>query len=252
MPLRFAANLSLLFTELPFMERFSAAREAGFDAVEVLFPYDCPAQDMRDQLVWNGLSFVLMNCPPPNFTGGPRGMAAIPGGEDRFRRDFARVLRYAQVLKPRHIHVMSGEAEGAAARDTFVANLRWAAAEAPKQSLTIEPLNEGDFPGYFLSDYHLAAEVLDAVGMPNVGLQYDFYHAEAMTGDALGVWDRFGPRAVHVQLGGFPGRIEPDRGQADFPALLARLDRDGYDGWVSAEYHPAGGTPAGLGWLPKR
>jgi hydroxypyruvate isomerase len=249
MTYRFAANLTLLFNELPFMERFKAAKEAGFDAVEVLFPYDCPAQDMRDQLVWNDLAFVLMNGPPPNFTGGPRGMAAVPGGEDRFRRDFNRVMRYAQVLKPRHIHVMAGEASGDAARDAFVANLKWAAGLVPKQSLTIEPLNGGDFPGYFLSDFDLAAGILDDVAMPNVRLQFDFYHAQAITGDALLAWDRHGRRAAHVQIGGYPGRIEPDRGKGDLDGFLRRLGRDGYDGWVAGEYHPTNGTVQGLGWL---
>ena len=247
---RFCANLTLLFTERPFMERFRAAKEAGFDAVEVLFPYDCPAQDMRDQLVWNGLTFVLMNCPPPNYTGGPRGFAAVPGQEERFRRDFDRVLRYAGVLKPRFLHIMAGAAEGAGAEDTFVANLIWAAGRAKGLTLTIEPLNREDNPGYFLSDFDLAARVLDRVNSPNVGLQYDAYHAQKITGDALAVWDAHGRRVVHVQVGGVPGRHEPGPGgEIDFPALFSRLDADGFEGWVSAEYHPAGRTEDGLGWI---
>jgi hydroxypyruvate isomerase len=130
-----------------------------------------------------------------------------------------------------------------------VANLKWAAAEAPGQSLTIEPLNAGDFPGYFLSDFDLAAEIVDAVAMPNVRLQFDFYHAQAITGDALATWDLHGRRAAHVQIGGYPGRVEPDQGEGDLPAFLSRLGRDGYDGWVSAEYHPSNGTVPGLAWL---
>lgn len=250
---KFCANLTMLFTERPFMDRFSAAKEAGFDAVEVLFPYDCPAQDMRDQLVWNAQEFVLMNAPPPNFTGGARGFAAEPGREDRFRRDFDRVLRYARVLKPRFIHVMSGRAEGAVARQVFVDNLKWAAERAPDLTLTVEPLNPVDMPGYFLDDYDLAADVLDRVGMPNVGLQYDTYHAQMITGDGMAVWDRHGGRAVHVQVGSVPGRHEPRMeagpSEFDFPAFFAGLDTGGYKGWVSAEYNPNGRTEDGLGWM---
>lgn len=246
---RFAANLSLMFTEVPLMDRFMAAKEAGFDGVEILFPYDAPAQDLRDQMVWSGLSFVLMNHPPPNFTGGAQGFAALPGARDRFRHDFDRVLRYAGVLKPVHIHIMAGVAEGDAARSVFVENLRWAAERAPKQGLTIEPLNQGDFPGYFLSDYDLAAGIIADVAAPNLRLQYDSYHAQAITGDAMAAWDRHRAIAGHIQIAGFPGRTEPDRGAVDHAAFFARLDAEGYAGWVSAEYRPVADTAAGLGWL---
>lgn len=246
---RFAANLSWLFPELPFMERFRAAKEAGFDAVEVLFPYDHPTQDIRDQLVWNDLAFVLMNCPPPNATGGPQGFAAAPGLQDRFHRDFDRTLRFAQVLKPRHIHIMAGAAEGPEAEAAFVENLRWAVARAPKQSLTIEPINRADMPGYFLADYATAARVLDAVASPNLALQFDAYHAHRITGDVLGTWAAHGRRAAHVQIAGFPGRNEPFGGEIDYPAFFAMLDAEGYEGWVSAEYAPKGATTAGLDWM---
>lgn len=246
---KFCANLSWLFTERPFLERFKAAKAAGFDAVEVLFPYDCPTQEMRDQLVWNDLAFVLMNCPPPNATGGPQGFAAIPGLQDRFRRDLERTLRYAHVLKPRHIHVMAGAAEGPQAEAVFVENLRWAAARAPNQSLTIEPINRHDMPGYFLADYDTAARVLDAVAAPNLGLQFDAYHAHRITGDVIGTWAAHGARAAHIQIAGFPGRNEPAGGRIDYPAFFARLDADGYTGWISGEYTPAATTEAGLGWM---
>jgi hydroxypyruvate isomerase len=249
---KFAANLTMLFTELPFMDRFKAAKEAGFDAVEVLFPYDCPAQDMRDQMVWNAQTFVLMNCPPPNFTGGPRGFAAVPGAEDRFRRDFERVLRYAEVLKPRHIHIMAGKAEGAVARSVFLRNLAWAAERAPKRSLTIEPLNPGDMPDYYLNDFDLAAAILDELDAPNVHLQFDAYHARRITGDVMATWDAHGHRAAHVQFAGHPGRHEPQGGDVDYDAFFARLDADGYAGHVSAEYAPLGTTADGLDWLPSR
>ncbi|MGB3147608.1 MAG: TIM barrel protein [Paracoccaceae bacterium] len=247
-----AANLSWLFGEHELMDRFRAAKAAGFDAVEVLFPYDCPAQDMRDQLIWNDLHLILINCPPPNATGGPQGFAAIPGLEERFRRDFDRTMRFAKVLKPDHIHIMAGAPDAAAdpalCRATFVENLRWAAARAPGQSLTIEPINRHDMPGYFLADFDLAAAILDEVAAPNLALQFDAYHAQRITGDVLGTWARHGHRAVHVQVAGYPGRHEPAGGEIDYPAFFARLDADGYAGWVSGEYKPRTETVAGLGW----
>ena len=246
---RFAANLTMLFTELPLMERFAAAKGAGFDGVEVLFPYEESAQAMRDQLVMNGLTFVLQNTPPPNWTGGVRGFAAVPGLEERFRKDFDRALRFADVLKPQVVHVMAGATDDPAARATFVANLKWAAARAPERRLTIEPINRHDMPGYWLADFELAAEILDEVGAPNLALQFDAYHAHRITGDVMAAWSRHGPRAAHVQIAGFPGRHEPLGGGIDYPAFFARLDADGYAGWVSGEYNPATTTEAGLGWL---
>lgn len=248
---RFAANLTMLFTELPLIERFAAAKAAGFDAVEVLFPYDENAQAMRDQLVIHGLTFVLQNTPPPNWAGGDRGFAAIPGLEDRFRRDFDRCLRFADVLKPLHLHVMAGITDHPDARATFVANLGWAAARAPKRRLTIEPINAHDMPGYFLNDFTAAAAILDEVAAPNLALQFDAYHAHRITGDVMGTWAAHGRRAAHVQIAGFPGRHEPAGGDIDYPAFFARLDADGYDGWVSAEYVPRGDTTRGLGWLAR-
>lgn len=246
---RFAANLTLLFPELPLIDRFAAAKEAGFDGVELLFPYDENAQGLRDQLVLNGLTFVLQNTPPPNWTGGDRGFAAIPGLEDRFRKDFDRCLRFADVLKPLHIHVMAGITDHPLARPTFVANLRWAARRVPRRSLTIEPINRHDLPGYWLADFDLAADILDEVAAPNLALQFDAYHAHRITGDVFGTWARHGHRAAHVQIAGFPGRHEPTGGEIDFPAFFTRLDADGYEGWVSAEYNPRRTTGEGLGWL---
>jgi hydroxypyruvate isomerase len=247
----FAANLTWLFTELPLIDRFAAARDAGFAAVEVLFPYDAPAQDMRDQLVIHKLDFLLLNAPPPNYAGGTPGYAALPGQQDRFRRDFERTLRYAGVLRPHHIHIMAGEAEGPEARATYVENLRWAAARAPRQGLTIEPINRTDMPGYFLADFDLAAEVLDEVGAANLGLQFDAYHAQVLTGDVTGTWARHALRVRHVQIGGHPGRNEPVGGSIDWPSFFAAVDRSGYDGWISAEYRPATTTLEGLGWLAR-
>ena len=248
--LRFAANLSLLFTELPFSDRFGAAVDAGFEAVEILFPYDVSARDTRRALLANGLELVLINAPPPNYAGGTPGFAAVPGGEGRFEHDLRRVLRFAEELRPGFIHVMPGYEKGAQAQATFVRNLQWAADLVPGQGFTIEPLNRGDQPGYFLDDYDLAAEVLDLVDRPNVGLQFDSYHAQMIHGDAGAVWARHAERVVHVQIGASPGRSEPAPGQIDFPALFTAIDASGYSGWVSAEYNPSTArTQDSLKWL---
>ena len=244
---RFAANLSLLWTELPYLDRFAAAADAGFEGAEVLFPYDIAAQDTRRALIAAGLDFVLMNAPPPNYTGGTPGYAALPG--PRFERDIRRVLRYTEVLRPRFVHIMSGEAEGADAHATFIANLRHAADQAPEQRFTIEPLNSGTFPGYFLNDYAQAIDILDEVDRPNVGLQYDTFHAQEITGDALACWERVADRAVHIQIGDAPGRGAPGSGALDFAALFEAFRTSGYDGWISAEYKPEGRTEASLDWM---
>ncbi len=247
---RFAANLSLLFPELPYLDRFSAAAQAGFTAVEILFPYDLAAKETRRALLANGLDLVLINAPPPNYTGGEPGYAAVPGGTNRFQSDIRRVLRYADILQPRFVHIMAGYASGSEAQSCFVENLQWAADTAPDQHFTIEPLNPISQPDYFLNDYDLAAEVLDHVDRPNVGLQYDSFHAQMIHGDALAIWRRFRPRIVHAQIGAAPDRSEPGRGEMDFPALFAAMDRSGYDGWVSAEYTPSTRqTEDSLAWM---
>lgn len=246
---RFAANLTFLFTELPVLERFAAARRAGFEGAEVLFPYDLAVPELSAAVRAAGLEFVLMNTPPPNWAGGPRGFAALPGGEERFRRDFDRALRFAQALRCRHLHVMAGRAEGPAARRTLVGNLRWACARTPHASLLIEPINPGDMPGYFLSDYDLAAELIDEVGAPNLGLLFDAYHAHQITGDAIACWQRNGHLARHIQIAGAPGRHEPKGGEIDYAEFFRHVDAAGYNGWVGAEYVPATTTEAGLRWL---
>jgi hydroxypyruvate isomerase len=240
---RFCANLSTLFADRPLLDRVGAARAAGFEAVEILFPYDDPAPRLLERLDAAGLPLALINCPPPNYTGGPRGFAAVPGLEDRFRNDLRRAARLAATLGAQHLHVMAGVAEGEDARRAFVENLRWAAAAAPRQRLTIEPLNGRDNPGYFLQSFDLACEVLDEVGAPTLGLQFDTHHAAAIEGDVHGAWARVARRVTHVQVAG-AGRHEPDD-----PAFLLRLDRDGYGGWVSGEYAPKGRTEEGLGWM---
>lgn len=246
--LRYCANISMLFQDLPLLERIDAARAAGFDAVEVLFPYDCPAHDLIDRLAVNRMRLALINCPPPNYTGGMPGFAAIPGGGARFRHDFARSLRYAKALGAQHLHIMAGVAEGAEARATFVENLKWAAGAAGGQSLTIEPINPVDMPGYFLNDYALASSVIADVDAANLSLQFDAYHAHRITGDVTGTWEAVRHLVKHVQIAGYPGRHEPHGGEIDYDAFLSRLGAEGYTGWVSGEYHPAGRTETALGW----
>lgn len=248
--LKFAANLSLLWAELPYLDRFAAAADAGFEAVEILFPYDLAASATNRALIANGLELILINGPPPNYTGGARGFAAVPGGEARFQHDMRRVLRYVDVLKPKFLHVMAGEAEGQAARDTMIRNLKWAAEAAPKGlTLTIEPLNPKAMPGYFLNDYGLAADILEAVDAPNVALQYDSYHAQMIHGDAVEVFESCKDRAAHIQIGDTPDRGPPGSGAVDFAALFAAIDGSGYDGWISAEYTPGAPTEQTLDWM---
>ncbi len=246
---RFAANLSFLFRELPFLDRFQAAAEAGFTAVEVLFPYDDAAHEITRRLTMHGLTMVLINTPPPNWAGGERGFAAIPGGKDRFRHDFKRALRFAQALRVNHLHVMAGKSKGLVARATFVENLKWACDQAPDQSLTIEPINQSDMPGYFLNNFDMAAEIIAEVGAPNLGLQFDAYHAQMITHDMLGEWEKHKSITRHIQVGGTPDRKEPIKGEIDYPAWFRQLDAEGYKGFVSGEYHPTAQTEAGLIWL---
>lgn len=247
----FAANLNFLFKEWPFLDRFDVAAGAGFKAVEVLFPYDHAAKEITRRLTRNGLQMVLINTPPPNWAGGDRGFAAIPGGEARFRHDFTRALRFARALGAVHLHVMAGRARGLVARKTFVENLKWAAAQAPGQSLTIEPINPVDMAGYFLDDFALAAEVIDEVAAPNLGLQFDAYHAQMITGDAAQVWAEHGHRAHHIQVASCPGRHEPGACDVNYASFFRDLDQSGYTGWVSGEYHPREDTLRGLDWIIK-
>jgi len=247
---RFAANLTYLWAELPYLDRFDAAAEAGFAAVEVQQPYDVAVPETQAALNRNGLQFVLLNAPGPNYTGGARGFAALPGGEQRFDYDMRRAVRYAQALGASVIHVMSGDGGGAEARATLIANLSRAVATVPAGvTLTIEPLCEPAQPGYFLNSYDLAADIIDAVDDPRVGLQFDSYHAQEITGDALGVFEAMQPLIGHIQIGDAPGRTAPGRGRVDFPALFAAIDASGYTGWVSAEYRTDGRTEKTLDWM---
>lgn len=251
---RFAANLTLLFTELPADQRIAAAAKAGFAAVEILFPYTRPAQAWAKELRQTGLPLALINTPVPDWEMGGRGCAAVDGQQDAFQRHFQTALEYCAALNARILHVMPGLAQGPRARDVFAENLAWASAAAaqalPGLTLTLEPINPTDMPGYFLSDFDQALQLLDDLNCPNLALQFDAYHAQRITGDVLGTYTRCAHRVAHVQIAAAEGRHEPFGGGAiDFASLFTQLDADGYDGVISGEYFPKGRTIDGLGWL---
>jgi hydroxypyruvate isomerase len=245
-----AAHLGLLWTDLPFFDRFEAAATAGFTAVEVPFPYDVAAKDTQRALVRCGLRLIAIAAPPPNYTGGTRGFAAVPDGEARFAHDMRRAFRYAKELRVPIINVLAGDAGGAVAQATMIANLKQVADLAPAGlTLTIEPLCAQAHPDYFLNDYALAARIIGAVDAPNLKLQFDSYHAQMIHGDAVAVFERYGDLVAHVQIADTPARSAPGTGDVDFPALFAALRGAGYDGWVSGEYAPAGPVDATLAWV---
>ena len=251
--LNFAANLTLLWPDLPYLDRFDAAAEAGFKAVEILFPYDVSAKETQAALGRNGLQMILLNSPLPNHTGGPLGYSAQLGKEARFQSDMRRAFRYATALGAGLIHVMTGEAEGAEAKATMIANMAWAAEAAPKGiTLMLEPLNPVAMPGYFLNDYALAADILEQVGADNMALQYDSYHSQMIHGDAVATYEKYLPLIRHVQIGDTPERGAPGTGDVDFKALFKAIKASGYKGWISGEYHPNGPTEATLDWMKTR
>lgn len=249
-----AANLTLMFTEMAFLERFDAAARAGFRAVECQFPYAFDAADIKAALTEAGLAQVLINMPPGDWDAGERGIACHPDRVDEFRDGVTRALDYAHALGCRKIHCLSGlipaGLDPADARAVYVENLRHAAAQlAPAQmELLIEPINTTDMPGYFLTGTAQALAVITDVGASNIALQYDMYHMHIMEGRLAETLKRHLGAIGHIQIADAPGRHEPGTGEIDFAALLPLLDRIGYTGWVGCEYVPAAGTQDGLGW----
>ena len=252
---KFAANLSFLFQELPFLERFDAARKAGFEAVEYLFPYDHDPAEIAARLDANGLTQALFNLPPGDWQAGERGLAALPGREADFRASVEEALPYAEALGCERLHVMAGVvptgADARACEETYVANLAFAAGalrEAGARAL-IEPLNATDMPGYLLSTSGHARRVVETVGGDNLFLQYDLYHRQIMEGNLVAGFERHRPIIAHIQIAGVPGRHEPSLGEINYPYLFDVIDESGYDGWIGCEYRPLRGTLEGLGWL---
>jgi hydroxypyruvate isomerase len=253
---RFNANLSWLFQEKPLLDRFAPAASAGFTAIEILFPYDQTASDIRSALLSNGQELVLINAPPGNFSAGERGLAALPGREKDFREAFGQALDYAEALDCPRIHVMSGitrDWDQTEAHRTFLTNLEYALQKVENAGLSIliEPINTRDFPGYFLTTVEQADGILQELSHPALKIQFDWYHAQIMGGDLARRTEKFFPKIGHFQLAGVPDRGEPDLGEVNFPYLFNLVDALHYDGWIGCEYRPKGRTEEGLGWLPK-
>ncbi|MEN3296309.1 MAG: 2-dehydrotetronate isomerase [Burkholderiales bacterium] len=252
---KFAANLTMMFNEVAFPERFAAAAKAGFKAVEFLFPYDHAPQDVAQWLKENKLENALFNLPPGNWAAGERGMAALPGREEEFRASVARALDYALTLGTQRVHVMAGLVpEGAdrkRCREVYIENLRYAAREAAKHDrmVLIEPINTRDIPGYFLNTQAEGHAIREAVGASNLKVQMDFYHAQIVEGDLAMTFKKYFDGIGHIQIAGVPSRHEPDDGEVNYRYLFRLLDEMGYDGWVGCEYRPRGRTEDGLGWL---
>jgi len=253
---RFNANLTWLFQEKPFLERFAAAAQAGFTGIEILFPYDHPASEIRSALQSNGQEMVLINAPPGDFAAGERGLAAIPGRERDFQKTFGEALDYAATLDCKRIHIMSGitrEWDQADAHRTFLTNLEYALEKVEKSgvSILIEPINTRDFPGYFLTTVEQADGILQELSHPELKIQFDWYHAQIMGGDLARRTEKLFSKIGHFQLAGVPDRAEPDSGEVNFPYLFHLVDALHYHGWIGCEYRPKGRTEEGLGWLSK-
>ncbi len=252
---RFAANLTMMFTERPFLERFAAAREAGFEAVEFLFPYAFEAGRIADALGANGLDLVLHNLPAGDWDAGERGIACQPGRTSDFRAGVARAVAYATALGCPRLNCLAGllaaGADAGEARRTLVANLRYAADALQDAgiALVLEPVNTRDVPGFFVHRTRDALAVMDEVGSDNLKLQFDVYHAQVMEGDLMPSIERHFDRIGHVQVADNPGRHEPGTGEINYPFLFASLDALGYAGWIGCEYKPRGTTEAGLDWI---
>ena len=251
---KFAANLSFIFQEVGFLERFAAAAACGFQGIEYLSPYEYPPEVIAEQLKRHGLEQALFNMPPGDWAAGERGIAALPGREQEFRDGVETALTYAKATNCRLVHAMAGlvpeGSDRAAAQRAYVANLRHAAERLAPESVTvvIEPINNRDIPGYYLNTTTQAMRVIDAVGHPNLKLQLDLYHVQIMEGDLAHRIRALAGRYPHVQIAGNPGRHEPDVGEINYPFLFDLLDELGYSGWIGCEYRPKGETRAGLGW----
>ncbi|KGX68286.1 xylose isomerase-like TIM barrel family protein [Burkholderia pseudomallei TSV28] len=252
---RFAANLTMMYNEHAFLERFAAAARDGFKAVEYLFPYEFPAAELKARLDAHGLVQALFNAPPGDWAAGERGIASLPGREDEFRRAIDTALDYARVIGNDTLHVMAGliapTQDRARHRDVYLRNLAHAAEAARAQNMTIviEPINPRDMPGFFLNRQDDAQAICREVGAPNLLVQFDCYHCQIVEGDLAMKLKRDIAGIGHIQIAGVPQRHEPDVGEIHYPYLFELIDALGYDGWIGCEYRPKAGTSEGLGWL---
>ncbi len=252
---RFAANLTMMYNEHAFLERFAAAARDGFKAVEYLFPYEFPAAELKARLDAHGLVQALFNAPPGDWAAGERGIASLPGREDEFRRAIDTALDYARVIGNDTLHVMAGliapTQDRARHRDVYLRNLAHAAEAARAQNVTIviEPINPRDMPGFFLNRQDDAQAICREVDAPNLLVQFDCYHCQIVEGDLAMKLKRDIAGIGHIQIAGVPQRHEPDVGEIHYPYLFELIDALGYDGWIGCEYRPKAGTSEGLGWL---
>jgi hydroxypyruvate isomerase len=252
---KLAANLSFLFTDLPLLERIEAAQDAGFDGIELLFPYDQDPRAIRERAERHSMPVVQINSPPGNREAGEVGFASVPDREREFQESVRKALAFLKDCGSTQVHVLAGVppqgTDPLLIRDIYVTRLQWAAdlAAASGVRIMIEPLNSRDMPGYALPTLADASDVLSRVARPNVGLQFDLYHSQIMGGDLTYRIRKFGALIQHVQIAGAPDRNEPDRGEVNLLAVMGALAETGYDGWISAEYRPSGPTRDGLGWM---
>jgi hydroxypyruvate isomerase len=246
---KLSANLSFLFPELPFLDRFAAAKAAGFSAVEFAFAYEHPADQVARAAKAAGVEVVLMNLPPGDWEAGERGLSALAGRESDFRAALDRAILYAEAAGCRRLHAMAGVGP-TAAEEVFVKNLAGAAALLAGRgiALLIEPINVIDTPGYFLTLPEQARRIIERISHPNLFLQLDLYHCQIMRGDLARQIEAHLPLIGHIQIAGNPGRHEPDVGEINYSYLFDLMDNLGYRGWVGCEYKPAGDTAGGLGW----
>jgi hydroxypyruvate isomerase len=254
---RFAANLTMLFNELPFLDRFEAARDAGFKGVEYLFPYGFEKEALAERLQEFGLTQVLHNLPAGDWDKGERGIAVLPGREAEFREGVARAIDYAKALNCRQVNCLVGIApagvDAGTLRRTVVENLRYAATQLKQAGvkLLIEPINTYDIPGFYLTTTKQALDLIESVGADNLFVQYDVYHAQRTEGELAKTVERHLASIAHIQVADNPGRNEPGTGEINYPWLFRHLDRIGYDGWIGCEYKPAADTRAGLDWIAR-
>ena len=252
---KFAANLTMMYNEFDFLDRFAAAAKDGFSGVEFLFPYSFPANEIKTRLEVHGLTQALFNCPPGNWEQGERGIASLPGREEEFRRSIEKALSYAVVLGNKRLHVMAGtikpEQDRARHHAVYLDNLRYAAQQAAVHGITIviEPINSRDMPGYFLNRQDAAHAIRCELGASNLKVLFDLYHCQIVEGDLTMRMRRDIAGIGHMQIAGVPARHEPDLGEVNYPYLFGVMDELGYDGWVGCEYRPKAGTSDGLGWL---
>jgi hydroxypyruvate isomerase len=251
---KLCANLTMLFGEVDFLDRFAAASNAGFRGVEYLFPYAYDKAQLAELLGKHGLTQVLHNLPAGDWASGERGIACLPDRVAEFQDGVGTAIEYARALGCKQVNVLAGIAPAGVAadkiRDTFVANVKFAAAQlgAAGIRLLIEPINTYDIPGFYVTGTQQTLELIAASGSDNVYLQYDIYHMQRMEGELAATIARHLPRIAHIQLADNPGRNEPGSGEINYPFLFAHLDKIGYDGWIGCEYKPASITAAGLGW----